>query len=332
MPDISVIVPVYNVEAFLRRCVDSILQQTYTDFEIILVDDGSPDRSGEICDDYAEKDNRIHVIHQSNGGLSAARNAGLEWVFTNSNSNWISFIDSDDWIHPFFLQLLHDGIIQYDVNICQCRYLETNGTEPTPAVEGTLFCITPDEQFIKHYSAYMCDKLFAKSCWQGIRFPEGLLYEDVTIWYKILFAQQKIAFVNEVLYYYYANPNSIVRMDWTTAHFARIIAWDNIIDYLSKYNNKAVFANSIFRYCHIAKRHFDEIEQSDAVNWIIKRKYKIRVKYRIFKILMKYKNEMISTGIFDYFFNWSFPFMGWLFWTCKGVVGKIKDNRESGRD
>ena len=103
MPTISVVVPVYKVEKYLNRCVDSILNQTYKDFELILMDDGSPDKAPEICDDYAKKYDFIHVIHQKNGGLSAARNSGIEWALENSDSEWITFIDSDDWIHPEYM-------------------------------------------------------------------------------------------------------------------------------------------------------------------------------------------------------------------------------------
>ena len=109
MPAISVIVPVYKVEKYIHRCVRSILGQTYADFELILVDDGSPDNCGVICDEYAAKDSRVVVIHQENGGLSAARNAGIDWVFANSDSQWLSFIDSDDWVHPEYLQRLLDA-------------------------------------------------------------------------------------------------------------------------------------------------------------------------------------------------------------------------------
>ena len=103
MPSVSVIVPVYDVEKTIRRCVDSILAQTYTDYELILVDDGSPDACGAICDEYAVKDSRVHVIHQENGGLSAARNAGIDWAFANTESQYLTFIDSDDWVHPLYL-------------------------------------------------------------------------------------------------------------------------------------------------------------------------------------------------------------------------------------
>ena len=109
MPTISVIVPVYKVEPYLNRCVDSILRQTYQDFELILVDDGSPDRCGEICDEYARQDSRVHVIHKENGGLSDARNAGIDWVEANSDSQWLIFADSDDWVHPELLARLLDA-------------------------------------------------------------------------------------------------------------------------------------------------------------------------------------------------------------------------------
>ena len=104
MPEISVIVPVYKVETFIHRCVDSILCQSFEDFELILVDDGSPDSCGDICEAYAAKDSRIHVIHQENGGLSAARNTGIDYVMEHSTSKWLAFVDSDDWLHPDFLK------------------------------------------------------------------------------------------------------------------------------------------------------------------------------------------------------------------------------------
>ena len=112
MPKISVIVPIYKVEKYLNRCVDSILHQTFTDFELILVDDGSPDNCGKMCDEYAEKDSRVVVIHKKNGGLSDARNKGLDWVFANSNSEYVVFIDSDDYIDERYLELLYKSIAE----------------------------------------------------------------------------------------------------------------------------------------------------------------------------------------------------------------------------
>ena len=122
---ISIIVPVYNTEKYLNRCVDSILNQTFTDFELILVDDGSPDNCGKICDEYKEKDRRVRVIHKPNGGLSDARNAGIEWALNNSDSEWISFIDSDDWVHPNYLDFLLRAAEQNNTSVSICGFLRT---------------------------------------------------------------------------------------------------------------------------------------------------------------------------------------------------------------
>ena len=127
---ISIIIPVYKVEKYIHRCVDSILAQTFTDFELILVDDGSPDNCGKICDEYAEKDSRIVVIHQENGGLSAARNAGLDWVFEHSDSQWISFVDSDDYVYPHYLEKLYQAVVENNTNISMCNFVNFSDSVP----------------------------------------------------------------------------------------------------------------------------------------------------------------------------------------------------------
>ena len=124
MSIISVIVPVYKAEPYLRRCVDSILNQTFRDIKLILVDDGSPDNCGVICDEYAQKDVRVHVIHQENGGVSSARNAGLDWAFANDHSSWLAFIDSDDWVCPTYFQRLIEASVRHEADISCCHYVE----------------------------------------------------------------------------------------------------------------------------------------------------------------------------------------------------------------
>ena len=120
MPQISVIVPVYSAEKYLHRCVDSILAQTFTDFELILVDDGSPDNCGAICDEYARKDSRVHVIHQENQGQAAARNYGIE----AATGEWVCFIDSDDEVHAQMLELLYHAITDGHIGISMCSAAE----------------------------------------------------------------------------------------------------------------------------------------------------------------------------------------------------------------
>ena len=152
MPLISVIVPVYKVEPYLSRCIDSILAQTFTDFELILINDGSPDNCGKICDEYAQKDNRIHVIHKENGGLSSARNAGIDWAFANSNSQWLTFIDSDDWIHHEYLELLLSGATSTNTDICVCEYTETSEFSDFEKLStANTQKISPEDLFVNYH-------------------------------------------------------------------------------------------------------------------------------------------------------------------------------------
>ena len=122
---VSIITPVYNTEKLLPRCLNSILSQTFSDFELILVNDGSKDGSGALCEAYAARDSRIHVIHQENSGVSVARNTALDWVNANSDSRWILFVDSDDWVHPQILETLLQLNQTYGTKVSACGYLET---------------------------------------------------------------------------------------------------------------------------------------------------------------------------------------------------------------
>ena len=219
MPQISVIVPVYNVEPYLRRCVDSILAQSFTNFELILVDDGSPDNCGTICDEYAAKDDRIHVIHQKNGGLSAARNAGIDWAYANSDSRWISFIDSDDWVHTQYLELLLDACIKNHTEISSCgiKKIENEQVEDYPLISTNSDVLAPETLFTdrgRWIQAYSCGKLYRKKLWNNVQFPVGRNWEDTVTTYKVLFAVKKVSCIEAELYYFYytkeQNKNIII--------------------------------------------------------------------------------------------------------------------------
>lgn len=215
---ISVIVPVYKVEKYIHRCVDSVLNQTFTDFELILVDDGSPDNCGAICDEYALKDNRIHVIHKENGGLSDARNAGIDWAFERSDSEWLTFIDSDDWVHPKYLEELFAAAKSFgnDISVCSFKYTYGESVDPT------------DNEIIierKEVESFFCElpinaivawgKLYKKVLFSHIRYPYGRLHEDEFVTYKVLFKTSEITFVNYPLYYYYQNHEGIINSKWS---------------------------------------------------------------------------------------------------------------------
>ena len=191
---ISVIVPVYKVEAYIRECIDSILAQTYTDYELILVDDGSPDRSGEICDAYAFEDDRVRVIHKQNGGLSSARNAGLDIC----TGEYVTFVDSDDMIHPQMLELLISAVKDTDAGLAVCGMSRDRETVFDQFAVGPSHAVVIDwEEACWRLCGYTtkdskeqlsnetwvpyiisCAKLYAKELLLKNRFPEGKKHED----------------------------------------------------------------------------------------------------------------------------------------------------------
>ena len=233
MPNISVIVPVYKVEAFLHRCVDSILSQSYSDFELILVDDGSPDNCGGICDAYAEKDSRIHVIHQKNGGLSAARNTGIDWVMQHSDSRWLAFVDSDDWVHPAFLQVLAEAAALENCRISACGFYRSTG-EPLPEDEKAEPAAMEAESYYcgdchEGVTAVTWNKLYHRSLFEKLRFPVGKLHEDEFTTYRALFAAGRIAVTPMRLYAYYQNPNGIMNAQWSPKRMHMLEAFDQQI-------------------------------------------------------------------------------------------------------
>lgn len=226
MPAISVIVPVYKVEPYLDRCVKSILAQTYTDFEVILVDDGSPDNCPAMCDAWAEKDSHITVIHQANGGLSAARNAGIDWAFQHSDSEWLTFIDSDDWVHPQYLAKLLDAAEQNGVAVSVCDYAETTGEEPIVDAETVATIWRPEDFFVQRNTnaVIACGKLYRKACFADVRYPVGRIFEDGFTTHKLLFLYDKVAYISAPLYFYYQNPNGIMRSSFSLKKYDGIVA------------------------------------------------------------------------------------------------------------
>lgn len=208
---ISVIVPIYKVENYLSRCIDSLLCQTFSDFELILVDDGSPDRCGEMCDHYAQIDSRIRVIHKGNGGLSDARNAGL----AVAQGDYISFVDSDDWVAPQYLERLLNGLLTARADICECEVYRTSGDSCNQATSSKLQAFDSTialEQLILdgEFHQYVWNKLYRRETIGNISFPKGKTNEDEFWTYQVFGKAEKIAKITDVLYNYYQRPNSIM--------------------------------------------------------------------------------------------------------------------------
>lgn len=226
MAQISVIVPVYNSEKYLSRCVDSVLAQTFSDLELILMDDGSSDASASICDAYADKDSRVHVIHQKNAGVCVARNNALDWVFANSSSQWLFFIDNDDWMHPETLERLHKAAMDSDVQISICGYELTNGADPQVQPELLEPVIWKAEAFYpQHFvNATVCwGKLYRRSIFDGKRYPPGKFLEDEFLTYRLLFESDRLAVIPAPLYAYFYNDTGITKSKWKPK---RLDAWE----------------------------------------------------------------------------------------------------------
>lgn len=221
MARITVIVPVYKVEQYLERCVKSILAQTYMDFELVLVDDGSPDQCGVMCERYAKSDSRIIVLHRANGGLSAARNTGIEWMFQNSQCEYVTFVDSDDWIHPQYLENLLYAVEKNDVPVSICCQLRTSQYDERKMKiyeeKAASEYMSAEELLVSHEwnFNYAWGKLYRKEFFKDIRYPEGKNFEDTFTTYRILFLENKVAWVNRELYFYFLNNEGISRSPWT---------------------------------------------------------------------------------------------------------------------
>lgn len=206
---ISIIVPIYNVECYLEKCINSIISQTYGNLEIILSDDGSTDGCGAICDRYGMLDSRIRVIHKPNGGLSDARNAGIEIA----KGGWYVFIDSDDFIAPDTIERMYAATVSTESQIAVCnmiRIYDDSGTEPfyRPAEVQTLLTGEVRFETLKQPSA--CNKLFRADLFEGVRFPKGKFYEDTFIYHILAHRAKRIVLTGHDGYYYLSRRESIL--------------------------------------------------------------------------------------------------------------------------
>lgn len=237
---ITIVVPVYKVEKYLSRCVNSILNQTYQDFEILLVNDGSPDNCGKICDEYAEKDNRIFVIHQNNAGLSAARNTGINWFYEQGRSDYITFVDSDDWLHPEYLRILMNGITENETKISVCNYKGVTAEIPHKSYDNIEYELTSPEDFLVNHSwqyNYAWGKLYHKDVFDDVRYPIGKIFEDTFTTYKVLHKCEKIAYTDLQLYYYFQNKQGISHSPWKPSE---LVIFDAMQDQLKFYKEKGL--------------------------------------------------------------------------------------------
>ena len=256
---ISVIVPVYNVEAYLERCVESIVGQTYRDLEIILVDDGSKDHSSQICDEWAKKDGRIKVILKENGGAATARNRGIE----AASGEFIVFIDSDDWIEPSMFEILLSAIQEEKADVVECLLDRFKDGEQPCRYDGAPISrihFDPEgalEELIRERKLHQTpvNKLYRTELVKGIPFQEGCICEDEYWTYQVFGQAKSIVFLDVVLYHYYQSAGSVMRSSYSLKRLACIDAYQRRLEYVTEHfprlvplANRAYLGACIFHY------------------------------------------------------------------------------------
>lgn len=288
LPLISIVIPVFNVELYLKKCVESVLSQSYKNLEIILVDDGSPDESGRICDEYALKDPRIKVIHKPNGGLSDARNAGMKIM----TGEYVGFVDSDDWIEPHMYETLLKLLLHYDADMAfggVADDVERNGTVTTvktsdygqePFAEDKISAMA--RYFRGSWAAW--DKLYRVELFDGIEYPVGEINEDEAIVLHLLDRCRRVCYTSDVFYHYMRREGTGTI---TTAAFSlRRLAWakhcgDNLAYVRNKYPELTTLAAKRYRdslmwlLSEMAMSEEDYSQESRAMRQALKKQKKM---------------------------------------------------------
>jgi glycosyltransferase involved in cell wall biosynthesis len=263
---ISIIVPIYNVEKYLRRCIESVIRQSHTNFELILVDDGSPDTSGAICDEFAARDDRIVVVHQVNTGLSDARNLGI----TLAKGEYITFIDSDDWIHEDYLRHLHNVLLNTNCGISCCGHLRVSGDLSLWRPEKDEIRILSNEEAIaelftvNHVQAVVAwGKLYRATLFEGIRYPPRKLHEDQFTTFRLLYKAGTVAFGQMPYYFYFQHPDSLIGKGFRIEkRLAAVEAYTQRGDFLAEVGFHDLAAET---YREVFLTSFNIIDKLDSV-------------------------------------------------------------------
>lgn len=299
---ISVIVPVYNVEHYLAKCIESICQQSYPNLDIVLVDDGSTDRSGRLCDSYALKDNRIRVIHKQNGGLSDARNVGINAAL----GTWYLFVDSDDYLDLNTAESMLDAATDESSDIAVCNMLrvyEDGEIKPFYRPSTELRVLDGEQRFETLRQPSVCNKLFRAELFENIRFPRGKFYEDTFVYHMLAFKAKRIVLTGKDGYYYLSRGESILgQPQYTNKYFdfveavyerAKFLCSHDIVGYgeeacLSLY---AAVANAEKYIPHTPENFGDFQKMRQRYDFSYKKlmlSSKVSVKQKVRTILLKY--------------------------------------------
>ena len=290
MPKVSVIVPVYKVEPYIEKCICSLINQTLKDIEIILVDDGSPDNCGIICDKFAKQDSRIIVIHKENGGLSDARNAGMKVA----SGEFLGFVDSDDYVSQEMFELLYTACIDQKAEIagCDLAYVYENDNRVVSGSTGLTYVLSSDEFYCRMMNTDgflrvgVWNKIYKMELFHEVLFPKGKLFEDIGTLYKVIFKAQKTVYISKPCYMYLKErTGAITTGNYKSGDLDRLEMGDSLVEYIK--NNRPQIIKQVVAFkcvnCNLSVANL--MIKSDAVDTKIIKKLQNEVRQNILDIL-----------------------------------------------
>lgn len=322
--EISIIVPVYNVEKYLDHCVDSILAQSFRGFELILVDDGSPDNCGIICDEYVQKDPRVRVIHQKNQGVSAARNNGVAASF----GEYVTFVDSDDWVDSRFLARMYEQIEEYEADMCVMHIQKVAHDEENRNAFGGEARILTSREAIECYCRDYNEKILgpmAKLMRREIAlnnpFPEDRSYaEDLATTYRWYHNSDRIVDLSDRLYYYRVREGSAVRSRYSINKLANLRTLEEIMEFFEEHDYQELYKIFVHRYLFDLARQYRDVDQYVKDTYILK-----QLKTKMSNVIKKEKIRCsINLDNNPDCYNILYPRCMYVYWTVKGVVTGLR--------
>ena len=329
MPKISVIVPVYNVEKYIHRCVDSILGQTYSDFELILVDDGSPDNCGRLCDAYAEKHSCISVIHQENQGQAAARNHAMSQAI----GRWICFVDSDDLIHPQMLEELYRAAREGNAPISMCGMLEAVELPENFFRERAVMFqnLAMDEATLTalhdagEYPGWVaCAKLIRRDLIEHYPFREGRVYEDNEAVCRWICEAGNIARTTEQMYFYRGNPDSTTKSEFRLKRLDYLWALESIIEFYTGMGYENMRDRFVQRYIDAV------LSCCYGTRYLLDRPEVVRQIEKQTRSFLRRENIKLTKAQYEEFLNVTHPTLAKIYWPVNGVVSTLQQQGISG--
>ena len=262
-----------------------------------------------ICDEYAEKDKRVCVIHQPNGGLSAARNAGIGWAFTNSNSQWISFADSDDWVHPRYLELLYQTACGTGTKLSACEFERVEQTIPFEQVSGEPELWAWDELLEENNVAAVIawSKLYAKELFIGLRYPVGKVHEDEFLTYKLLHRAGSVGYLPASLYFYFQNPDGIMRKAFSLSRFDGSEAIRERIRYVHALKNRQFLGFCVRQYLWLECSNIRELRETKVIP--LEQKKQVAGKHiaELRRVLLRYGLRYAPPWEHGQYYTFAFP-------------------------